>query len=59
MRNAGDHREDYIVKEELLDQIIARFPGQAIGGAFEDREQVVTMYRKRGLRVFQVAEGKF
>lgn len=59
MRTAGDHREDYVVKEELLDQIIARFPGQAIGGAFEDREQVVQMYRKRGLRVFQVAEGKF
>ena len=59
MREAGDHREDYVVKEELLDQIIARFPGQALGGAFEDREQVVAMYRKRGLRVFQVAEGKF
>jgi hypothetical protein len=28
-------------------------------GVFEDRQQVVDMYRAKGLRVFQVADGKF
>ena len=59
MRDTGDHREDYIVKEELLNKIIQRWPKETIGGAFEDREQVVAMYRRRGIKVFQVAEGKF
>jgi hypothetical protein len=59
MRGAGDHREDNIVKSELLDRIIADNPTLKIGGAFEDRQQVVKMYRNRGVKVFQVAEGKF
>lgn len=58
MRTAGDYREDTIVKEELLDKIIYDW-NQPIGGAFEDRQQCVDMYRKRGIRVFQVAEGNF
>ena len=57
MRTAGDHREDNEVKAELYDKIIARFPGAVMGGVFEDRQQVVDMYRARGLRVFQVAKG--
>lgn len=59
MRRAGDHRPDNIVKSELLDKFIQEYPGISIGGVFEDRQQVVDMYRARGLRVFQVAEGKF
>jgi phosphoglycolate phosphatase-like HAD superfamily hydrolase len=66
MRAAGDHREDHIVKSEILDQLIsanffqsAQLPSMEIGGVFEDRQQVVDMYRARGLRVFQVAPGKF
>jgi hypothetical protein len=58
MRKAGDYRQDYIVKSELLDELIKRWP-KPIGGIFEDRKQVVDMYRARGLRVFQVAEGNF
>ena len=58
MRKHGDYREDSIVKGELLDQAIEEFPGK-IFGVFEDRRQVVDMYRARGLRVFQVAEGNF
>jgi phosphoglycolate phosphatase-like HAD superfamily hydrolase len=58
MRKAGDHREDSVVKAELLDQLIKEWP-RPIGGIFEDRQQVVDMYRARGLRVFQVADGKF
>lgn len=60
MRKAGDHRPDNIVKSELLDEIIADgWKISRIGGVFEDRKQVVDMYRARGLRVFQVAEGNF
>lgn len=59
MRKYGDHREDYVVKSELLDQILEKFAGYDIGGAFEDRQQVVDMYRSRGIKVFQVAPGKF
>jgi hydroxymethylpyrimidine pyrophosphatase-like HAD family hydrolase len=59
MRKAGDHREDSVIKAELLDQILKDWSGQDIGGVFEDRQQVVAMYRAKGLRVFQVAEGKF
>jgi len=44
----------------LLDQLIKDRPGGVeIGGVFEDRKQVVDMYRARGLRVFQVADGNF
>lgn len=58
MRKAGDHREDNVVKSELLDSILDIYK-RKIAGVFEDRQQVVDMYRARGLRVFQVAEGKF
>lgn len=57
MRNAGDHRDDDVVKGELLDQILA-------GGlepimAFDDRARVVKMWRARGIPCAQVAEGDF
>lgn len=61
MRKDGDHREDFVVKEELLDLIMNAYGGgpQGYGGAFEDRKQVTDMYRAKGLRVFQVAEGNY
>lgn len=61
MRKANDHREDYIVKEELLNKILDEhnLGLSDIVGVFEDRQQVVDMYRAKGLKVFQVAEGKF
>lgn len=59
MRLHGDHRPDSEVKAELLDRIIADWPSEKIVGVFEDRKQVVDMYRAKGLRVFQVADGNF
>ena len=60
MRVQGDHRYDNIVKGELLDQVIKEYGSrEEIAGVFEDRDQVVKMYRERGLRVYQVAEGDF
>lgn len=57
MRKAGDHRPDHIVKGELLDRILA--DGYKPIMAFDDRTQVVEMWRKRGIPCAQVAEGNF
>lgn len=64
MRKEGDHREDSIVKSELLDKLSLEYGHVleregGIAGVFEDRQQVVDMYRARGLRVYQVAKGDF
>lgn len=59
MRKQGDHREDYVVKSELLDEILEDWREDKIVAVFEDRKQVVDMYRARGLKVFQVSEGNF
>ena len=64
MRASKDYREDNVVKGELLDRILAEFVdpsklGRILAGVFEDRQQVVDMYRARDIRVFQVAPGKF
>lgn len=57
MRKDGDHRPDHIVKGELLDRIIA--DGWKPIMAFDDRNQVVKMWRERGIPCAQVAEGDF
>jgi hypothetical protein len=57
MRKTGDHRPDYIVKNEIFDQRIR--DNFNVLGAFDDRDQVVDMYRKMGITVFQVAPGNF
>lgn len=57
MRPKGDMRRDDIVKAELFDQYVR--PNYNVLGVFDDREQVVKMWRQMGLTVFQVAEGKF
>lgn len=60
MRAEGDHRPDTIVKAELVDDLMTdwREYGKP-AGIFEDRQQVVDMYRAKGLRVFQVSVGNF
>ena len=57
MRLVGDHRPDNIVKAEMLDAILA--VGWAPIMAFEDRTQVVEMFRARGIPCAQVAPGDF
>ncbi|MEV6298443.1 AAA family ATPase [Actinoplanes sp. NPDC051861] len=57
MRPAGDSRKDSVVKREIFDQeVMDRW---RIVGVFDDRQQVVRMWRSLGLTVFQVAEGDF
>jgi len=57
MRKHGDHRQDHEVKGELLTQI--KLDGYDPIMAFEDRDQVVAMWRKAGITCAQVAPGNF
>ena len=57
MRPAKDHRQDYIIKVELLQQIRAEFGEPFLW--FDDRTQVVDAIRAEGIRVLQVAPGDF
>lgn len=57
MRQRGDHRHDYIVKEIILDfEVLTQFTPLFF---VDDRKQVVDMYRKRGFTVLQCAPGEF
>jgi len=57
MRNRQDSRQDYIVKEILLDfEVLTRFTPYFM---LDDRDQVVKMWRRRGFTCLQVAEGDF
>lgn len=57
MRHAGDHRQDYIVKEIILDfEVLTRYTPYF---AIDDRQQVVDMWRKRGITCLQCAKGDF
>lgn len=56
MRKKGDTRKDNLVKHEMLDELRGEWD---IIGVYDDRNQVVEMWRACGLTVFQVAEGKF
>ena len=55
MRPANDHRPDDEVKAELADEVEKTFK---ILGVFDDRKKVVDMWIKRGLFVFDVAQGQ-
>ena len=57
MRKEGDRRQDSVVKSEILDYI--RGDGFDPKIVFDDREQVVKMWRNRGLRCLQVSDGDF
>ena len=57
MRKSGDQRPDWIVKNEIYDASI--IPYNDIIAVFDDRDQVVRHLRKRGIKVFQVAAGRF
>lgn len=57
MRKEKDYRKDAIIKKEMYDEHIKdQYNVLAI---FDDRKQVVDMWRSLGLQVFAVAEGDF
>ena len=53
MRKADDFRSDDIVKQEILDEIIADY-GRKPDMVFDDRPRVVKMWRDNGIFVFNV-----
>jgi len=57
MRPEGDYRSDDVIKGEILDQMLV--DGYTPTIAVDDRNQVVDMWRARGLRCLQVAPGDF
>ena len=57
MRASRDKRADFIVKAELLDRLMG--DGWEPIMAFDDRDQVVKMWRAKGVPCAQVAEGDF
>ncbi|MFG3710813.1 AAA family ATPase [Micromonospora sp. NPDC047730] len=57
MRAYKDNRSDADVKREIFERDIR--DRYAVVGVFDDRMQVVRMWRQLGLTVFQVADGDF
>lgn len=57
MRHRSDFRPDNTVKEQILD--FELLPRYNILYVLDDRDQVVQMWRRRGIPCFQVAEGDF
>lgn len=56
MRGANDKRPDDIVKYELFDKHVRG--GYNVLGVFDDRPQVIRMWEKIGLKVFNVGTGE-
>ncbi|HEY0696636.1 MAG TPA: AAA family ATPase [Micromonospora sp.] len=57
MRAYGDARKDSIVKKEIFEREVR--DRYHVVGVFDDRQQVVRMWRDLGLTVYQVADGDF
>lgn len=57
MRVTGDQRKDSIVKREIFEKQLRDH--WRVLAVFDDRNQVVRMWRELGLPVFQVADGNF
>jgi predicted kinase len=57
MRKSKDYRKDSVVKYELFDHHVRSL--YRVDFVFDDRNQVVEMWRKLGLTCLQVADGNF
>lgn len=58
MREAGDTTPDDVLKEQWLDSMLIDDRRRLVA-AFDDRDRVVAMWRRRGVACFQVAPGGF
>lgn len=58
MRKKGDHRPDNEVKQEWL-SLLPDEDRKRIVAVFDDRDRVVDMWRRNGLKCFQAAPGNF
>lgn len=57
MRSKNDTRADYLVKQEILDQILSS--GSEVAFVVDDRQQVVDMWRRNGITCLQCDTGNF
>lgn len=57
MRKADDYRADDIIKNEIIDEIVADY-GKLPDLWFDDRPRVVKAVRARGIFVFDVYQGE-
>lgn len=57
MRQQRDHREDFVVKRELIERIWQEHGRPDL--VFEDRSRNVEMFRSLGLQCLQVAAGDY
>ena len=57
MRKDNDQRADYVVKQEILDHLLAM--GKRISFTVDDRQQVVDMWRSNGITCLQCDVGNF
>lgn len=57
LRTRGDYRPDHILKEEILNVLIAE--GHEISFVIDDRQSVVDMWRRNGITCLQCAKGDF
>lgn len=55
-RAHNDHRDDTIVKSEILDKILEE--GHNVHVVYDDRPKVVAMWRSRGLEVINCGNGE-
>ncbi|MFN2426407.1 MAG: hypothetical protein ABR587_08170 [Candidatus Binatia bacterium] len=51
MRRAGDHRQDYVTKEDLLLEL----PVERVVLALDDRPPVCEMYRRHGIETLEIS----
>lgn len=58
MRTTGDNREDSIVKQEILEELIIN-EGCKPFFVLDDRDRVVDMWRRNGIKCLQVEPGDF
>lgn len=58
MRAENDFREDWVVKQEIVEERLSLKPEDVLF-ILEDRDQVVQMWRKNGFRCLQVANGGY
>jgi acid phosphatase class B len=57
MRAAGDKRPDFIIKEEII-HFLKRQGGIFFDQAYDDRMEVIEMYKRNGINAIHVKDGK-
>ena len=55
MRAGGDNRSDFIIKKEILTELLTVLSQGQLAFVLDDRPQVVKMWRENGLKVYPVA----